>query len=82
MFNALRYTKILEEAGLSREQAEAHIQIFTEIVEGDLTTKQDLNYAVEKLEHKMLEMEYRLIIKIGTILTVAIGVFATLIKLF
>ncbi|MEQ1723438.1 MAG: hypothetical protein ABL930_09700 [Pseudobdellovibrio sp.] len=46
-----------------------------------MATKQDLSYAVEKLEHKMLQMEYRLIIKIGTIVTIAIGAFATLIKL-
>jgi hypothetical protein len=81
MFNAIRYTKKLEEVGISREQAEAHIQIFSEIVEGELATKQDLSYSVEKLEHKMLQMEYRLIIKIGTIVTIAIGAFATLIKL-
>ncbi len=82
MFNAFKYTKQLEEAGFSREQAEIQLQIITEIVEGDLATKQDLNTSVERLEHKMLQMEYRLIIKIGTIITIALGVFTTLIKLF
>lgn len=82
MFNAFKYTKQLEEAGFSREQAEIQLQVITEIVEGDLATKQDLNSSIERLEHKMLQMEYRLIIKIGTIITIAIGVFATLIKLF
>jgi hypothetical protein len=72
MFNAIRYTKKLEEVGISREQAEAHIHIFSEIVEGELATKQDLSYAVEKIDNKMLQMEYRLIIKIGTIVTIAI----------
>lgn len=55
-------------------QAEAHIRIIAEIVEGDLTTKQDLR-----------ELEYRLIIKIsaivGTIVTLAIAVTAALTKL-
>jgi len=40
--NAFKYTKQLEEAGFSREQAEIQLQIMTEIVEGDLATKQDL----------------------------------------
>ncbi len=42
MFNAIKYSKKLEEAGFSREQAEIQLQIITEIVEGDLATKQDL----------------------------------------
>jgi hypothetical protein len=42
MFNAFKYTKQLEEAGFSREQAEIQLQIITEIVEGNLATKQDL----------------------------------------
>ena len=81
MFNAFKYSKQLEEAGFTRQQAEIQLQVITEIVEGDLATKQDLNISVERLEHKMLEMEYRLIIKIGTIITIAVGAFAALIKL-
>lgn len=81
MFNAFKYTKQLEDAGFSREQAEIQLQIITEIVEGDLASKQDLNSSVERLEHKMLQMEYRLIIKIGTIITIALGAFTALIKL-
>lgn len=42
MFNAFKYTKQLEEAGFSREQAEIQLQVITEIVEGELATKQDL----------------------------------------
>jgi len=42
MFNAFKFTKQLEEAGFSREQAEAQLQVIAEVVEGDLVTKQDL----------------------------------------
>lgn len=42
MFNTLMYAKKLEEAGVSRPQAEAHVQIMAEIVEGNLATKQDM----------------------------------------
>ncbi len=74
MFNTLRYAKKLENVGLSREQAEAHIQIIAEIIEGDVATKQDLK-----------ELEYRLIIKIsavvGTLVTLAIAVTAAVAKI-
>jgi hypothetical protein len=74
MFNTLRYSKTLEAVGISREQAEAHINIIAEIVEGELTTKQDLK-----------ELEFRLTIKlsaiVGTMVTFAIAVTAALAKL-
>lgn len=75
MFDTLKYSRILEAVGVSRAQAEAHIQIIAEIVEDELTTKQDLR-----------ELEYRLIIKLsailGTIITIAIAVTAALAKAF
>ncbi len=89
MINTLMYARKLEEVGFSREQAETHMQIVTEIVEGNLTTKQDLNLALERIdnkfsqmENKMIQLEYRLTIKLGTIVTVGIGAFAALIKFF
>lgn len=42
MFNTLRYAKILERVGISRELADAQMQIFAEIVEGELVTKHDV----------------------------------------
>lgn len=75
MFNTLHYTKKLEAAGITREQAEAHVQIIAEIVEDDVATKQDLK-----------DLEYRLIIKLSTILgamvTLAIAVTAAIAKMF
>jgi hypothetical protein len=75
MFDTLKYSRIPESVGISRDQAEAHIKIIAEIVEDDLTTKQDLR-----------ELEHRLIIKLsailGTIVTVAIAVTAVLSKVF
>ena len=73
MFNTLQYAKKLEAVGLSREQAEAHIQIIAEIIEGDVATKQDLK-----------ELEYRLVIKLsailGAIVTLAIAATSAVIK--
>ena len=80
MFNTLSYTKKLEQAGVSREQAEAHIQIIAEIVEGDLSTKQD----IKELKDEIQKLEYRLIIKLGAIAvglaTLMVGVLAGVLK--
>ena len=82
MFDTLKYSRVLEAVGVTREQAEAHIKIICEIVEGELATKHD----IEGLENKLIQLEYRLVIKlgavVGAIVTLAIGVTAALAKVF
>jgi citrate synthase len=127
MFNAFKYTKQLEGVGFSREQAEIQLQVITEIVEGELATKQDLKIFESGLrqdlksletslrqEMKILEsnllsvvdtranqlelkfsglenkfnnlgnnvqqLEYRLTIKLGTLLVIGFTTMATLLK--
>lgn len=87
MNNALKYVKILEATGITREQAEAHVQIISEITEGELATKQDiknletkLDTSIERLEHKILQSEYRQTIKLGSIVTIVIAAATTVIK--
>ena len=88
MNKALKYVKILEGTGVTREQAEAHVQIISDILEGDLVTKQDLlnsenalKLTMERLEHKMFQMESRMTIKLGSIVTVGIAVMTAILKL-
>ena len=78
MFNTLLYAKKLEAVGVSRVQAETHVQIIAEIVEADLATKQD----IEKLKNELVQLEYRLVIKLGTIVTISIAAMATIVKFF
>jgi hypothetical protein len=95
MINTLKYAKKLEEAGFSRQQAEANIQIIAEIVEDDVATKQDLKHFVTQLETKigdakadlkndMTQLEYRLVVKlstvIGAMITLAIAVTTAVAK--
>lgn len=82
MLNTFKYTKQLEDTGFSRAQAEMQLQVIAEIMEDNLATKRDLHLSVERMEHKMLQMEYRMTIKMGTMLTIAVGVLATINKLF
>lgn len=77
MFNSLKYAKSLEEAGLPRAQAEAPVLLLTEIMETNLATKLD----IRDLEQKIIQSEQRMTIKLGTIVSIAIGVAVTLAKM-
>lgn len=78
MFDTLRYSKTLEAVGISREQAEAHVGNISEILESNLTTKQD----IKELKSELKEMEYRLIIKLSTVVlaitTLAVAILKTI----
>ena len=70
VFNSLNYAKRLEQAGFTREQAEAQANIMTEIVDEKIATKQDLR-----------ELEYRLTIRVGSMLAASVALLAALITL-
>ena len=86
MFDTLGYAKKLEEVGVAREQAEAHVRILADVIEGNLATKQDINELrnidIRDLRHEMRQLEYRLVIKLGTVVTLAIAAMATIVKFF
>jgi hypothetical protein len=42
MFDTLKYVKLLEQAGLSRELAETHVQVLVEVMDNQLATGEDL----------------------------------------
>ena len=70
-FDTRKFIRRLRDAGISEEQAEAIAEAFREArIEAEIATKTDLR-----------ELEYHLIIKLGTMIVVAIGVVATLVKL-
>jgi hypothetical protein len=104
MFNALKYTQELEQAGFSREQAEASLKILIEVMNENFATKSDLKQEIDRLDNKMQfgfndlradlnevktelksemrELDYKLTIKLGVMLTVAVGTAVTMIKIF
>ncbi len=77
MFNTLLYAKKLEEVGVPRNQAEAQVQIIAEIIEGDLATKHD----IKDLKDEMQKLEYRLIIKLGALVTAIIASAVVILKI-
>ena len=80
MVNAFKFTKQLEEAGFSRAQAEIQLQVMAEYIGGDLATKQDLKLLETSLLSANQVLEYRITIKLGTLLVIGFTAMATLMK--
>lgn len=80
MFNVFKFTKQLEEVGFSREQAEIQVQVITGIIEDDLATKHDLKILETNLRNDVEKLEYRLTIKLGTLLIIGFTTMTTLMK--
>lgn len=71
-FDTITYARQLENAGITREQAEIHAQALRSIIDERLVTR-------EHLDIRMKELEYKLTIRIGSMLCGAVAVLAALI---
>ena len=69
-FDAHAFVKRLTQAGMPEAQAEVLVDSQTKLIDEKLATKQDLK-----------ELELRLTIRLGSMVVIAIGVVATLVKL-
>jgi len=69
-FDTLGYSKKLQELGFTREQSEGLAELHKELVTEGLATKQDLK-----------DLEYRLTIRLGGMMAVAIAIVAALVRL-
>lgn len=73
-FDTHAYVKKLTAVGVPEEQAEVQAQAIADLVTDRLVTKEDL-------ERGLKELEYRLMIHLGSMIVVAMAVSATLVKL-
>jgi hypothetical protein len=83
-FDTLKFANRLKSAGVPDKQAEAEAEVLAEVLEvnlKELSTKADLQEAKLEIQQEMKMMEQRLIIKLGALLTLAIGIVAVLVKL-
>src|ERR1700727_1309884 len=94
-FDTLLYTKKLREAGCPEAQAEIQAEALKDIVDNNLTTKDDIKNDFAELRTEFTDLrseftvlrtefeklEYRLTAKFGTMMAVGIGILAALIKL-
>jgi hypothetical protein len=90
-FDTLGYAKRLRDAGIPRDQADAHAEAAREFIMTELVTKQDLDirlHGVEaamqtmelRLENRIDSLELRLMVRLGGILAVAVAILAAIIK--
>lgn len=63
MFDAIKYIKNLEHAGVTREQAEIHVRLVIEAIEEEVATKSD----IAELKQQMTELKSDIIFKLGAL---------------
>ena len=88
-FDTLAWTKKLESAGIPARHAEAQVELLANVIEDNICTKHDLKAFEGKIERKLTALELKIVESknelirwfVGTFI-VAIGVAATLIKVF
>ncbi len=80
-FDTHAVVKKLKAAGFTEEQAEAQAQILSDIIDNSLATKRDIKELERSTTQLIKELEYRLTIRLGGMMVVAVGIVATLVKL-
>ncbi len=88
-FDTLKFVETLEKAGVSREQASAMATAVRDSHDAaELATKGDLRELDTGLRHEISDLrqeikllEQRMTIKLGSMLVIAVGVFAAIVKL-
>lgn len=73
-FDTHSFVKKLKAVGFTEEQAEVFASEQARLIEDKLTTKTDLLELENNLGRDMREMEYRIIIKLGTLMAASIAV--------
>jgi hypothetical protein len=87
-FDTLKYANRLKAAGAESRIAEAEAEALAEVFElnlNEVATREDLKHMEERLnerlEARLIQLEQRMIIKLGGLMVVAIGAVATLVKI-
>lgn len=77
-FDTLGYSKRLQDAGISRPQAEAHAEAAREFIMVELVTKQDLALAIDNLKLAMDNVKSSLTIRLGSMIGAGVAALAML----
>ncbi len=88
-FDTHKFIRTLKEAGVPESQAEAFSDAFKEAQgEAELATEHDINDVRRDItdlrrdmDARLMQLEQRLIIKLGSMMVVAIAVIAAMVKL-
>jgi hypothetical protein len=80
-FDTHTFVKRLTAVGFTEEQAEVFAAEQSRLIEDRLATKDDLIALETSLRRDMRELEYRMTIKLGGLMVVAVSAVATPVKL-
>lgn len=80
VIDTLSISKQLQSAGYTQQQAEAQAKIWSEVIEDNIATKRDLKELETSVKRDMRDLEYRLTIRLGSMMVVAVGIIAALVK--
>ena len=78
MFDTHAFVKELTEAGMPEPQAEVLARSQATLINEKLVTKQDLKQELRELESRLT---YNLTIRFGSMMVIAIGIIAALVKM-
>ena len=81
MFDTHAFVKELTEAGMPEQQAEVLARSQATLIDEKLATKEDLKKLELATKRDLKELELRLTLRLGSMMVVAIGVVAALVKL-
>lgn len=88
MIDTLKYSKKLEAAGFSRQQAEVQIEMMNDFTQNSFATKQDLKDLEQRIDSRFVRLETelsrmgdRLTIRLGGMMILGFGALAAFIKL-
>ncbi len=84
-FDTLAYAKKLKQAGFTDEQAEVQSEALAGVLENNIATKRDmlnLKSDIQNLDRKIQQqseiLSYKLTIRLGSMLVVAVGLLGSL----
>lgn len=80
-FDTHAFVKELTAAGMPEAQAEVLASSQAKLIDEQLATKKDLKELEERLRRDMKELEFRLTIRLGSMMVIAVGAVAALVKL-
>jgi len=87
-FDTLKYANRLKAAGVDPKIAEAEAEALAEVFElnlKEIATREDIKLLEERLnvrlDTRLIQLEQRMIIKLGTLMVIAVSAVATLVKI-
>lgn len=80
-FDTHAFVKRLISVGFTEEQAEVFAEERFHLIQERLATKQDVESLRLEIQRDLKELEYRMVIKLGAMIVIAVTVVAALVKL-